>query len=75
MGGKRNVRLGINRTSKSGFLKFPLQYKLNVLSISVQVQGLHLEWINNYNTPQVTGTRRVAGSDVVSGMDLRNEIL
>ena len=39
--------------------------------VPVQNQGLHLEWIENYNTPLVMGTRRVSGTDIVSGMDLR----
>ena len=33
-----------------------------------------MEWIINYNTPQVMGTTRVSGSDVVSGMDLRSSV-
>ena len=30
-----------------------------------------MEWVDNYNTSQVMGTRRVAGTDIVGGMDLR----
>ena len=41
------------------------------LTFPVQDQGLRLEWIDNYNTPEVMGTRRVSGTDIVGGMDLR----
>ena len=30
-----------------------------------------MDWVDNYNTSQVMGTRRVAGTDIVGGMDLR----